>query len=110
MVTMLKVSGTSLAVAMDPFEPGVPYWTPSTYGYAQPGGGFVEHACDVSVVEQFRSTWLGKVNIHNELNAAAMAEECPKCGALPGLECENLVERSKGRKVFTKAPHQERYV
>jgi hypothetical protein len=109
MVFMLKVTGTSLAVAMDPFSAPVPYWTETSHGYAQPGGGFVRHGCDVDVVAQFRSTWLGQVNIHNELNAAAMGVECPKCGAMPGEKCVNLLERGKGRHAETKAPHADRY-
>lgn len=110
MVFMLKVKGTSLAVAMDPYSASEPYWTETIHGYAQPGGGFVKHTCDVGVVAQFRSTWLGQVNLQNELNAAAMAIECPKCGAAPGIKCINLIERGKGREVETKSPHPQRYV
>lgn len=110
MVFMLKVRDTSLAVAMDPYSSPEPYWTETIHGYAQPGGGFVKHACDVGVVAQFRSTWLGQVNLQNELNAAAMAIECPKCGAAPGIKCINLIERGKGREVETKSPHPQRYV
>lgn len=112
MVFMLRVKDTSLAVAMDPFEPGTPYWTDSGEyggGFAQLGGGYIRHTCDVDVVTQFRSTWLGKVNLQNELNTAAYAQVCPKCYASPGEECWNLLERAKGREIHTKAPHQDRY-
>lgn len=106
---MCKVKGTSLAKAMDAHEPESPYWTVTDHGYLQPGGGFVAHQCDVDVVAQFRSTWLGKVNLVNELNTAAYMQPCPKCAAEPGEECFNLIERGKGRDVHTKNPHQERY-
>lgn len=109
-VLMGRIKGTSLARAMEPHRPTEPYWTVDTYGYIAPGGGFIEHICDVAVVAQFRSTWLGRANLQNELNTAAYARECPKCGAAAGEECENLIERHKhGKTVHTKAPHQERY-
>lgn len=111
MVTMVKVKGTSLAVAMDPAPIDIAYWTITEYGYAQRGGGLVEHACKADVVAQFRATWLGDTNLQNELHTAAMARTCPKCGAEPGTECANLTERHKfGRETPTKAPHQERYL
>jgi len=110
MVVMARVRGTSLSRAMSPLASvKEPYWTLDQYGYAQPLGAYVEHGCDVGVVEQFRSTWLGRANLQDELNTAAMGRECPKCGNAPGIRCENLMERAKGRSKPTQAPHQERY-
>ena len=109
MVVMARVRGTSVARAMSPLPVEGPYWTLDAYGYAQPLGAYVEHGCPVGVIEQFRSTWLGRANLQNELNAAAMAAKCPKCGAEPGEQCENLMERARGRSKPTQAPHQERY-
>lgn len=110
-VIMAKVQGTGLAVAMEEAPVDFPYWTLNEWGQVRKGGALIEHTCHPDVVSQYMSTWLGNVNLHYELTAKAMARQCPKCGALPGTACMNLMERHrKGKEVPTKAPHPERYV
>lgn len=53
----------------------------------------------------------------NELNDArdlawveAIDRACPKCGAEPGEQCENLAKRAKGIAAYTSWPHTERRI
>lgn len=109
MVTMVKVPGVNINMAMDPAPVTFAYYTLDEYGRAQRGGALVEHSCDVDVLVQFQSSWMDDAQIIDNMNTQALANECPKCGALSGASCMNLIERKAGRDVSTKLPHSERY-
>lgn len=109
MVTMVKMPKVNIRVAMDPAPVTFAYYTLDEYGRAQRGGALVEHTCDVDVLVQFQSSWMDDAQIIDNMNAQALANECPKCGAAPGASCLNLLERKNGRDVATKMPHSERY-
>ena len=109
MVHLLRLPRTSLPVAMDQATIDIAYWTEGRDGSAQPGGAFVEHACKVDPLRLYQNTWLAPMSRNNVFNDAALALDCPKCGAKAGKPCWNLAARNRGEKEHTKNPHVERY-